>query len=59
MLYYNKKHIICLIFCNLCLSAEATRWHNNFWNIVMIFMYAMCNDVGRKAQVDDKDSTTM
>ena len=35
---FNKKHIICVIFCNKCCAAEATRRHTIPWNIVMIFM---------------------
>jgi hypothetical protein len=41
----------------LCHGKKANA--HNLSNIKMILMYVMCYDVGRKAQVDDKDCTTM
>ena len=38
IIMFNKKHIICLIFCNQWCAAEATRWHTIPWNINMISM---------------------
>jgi hypothetical protein len=47
-----KKHIIYLFFCNRPVVAKAKQWHDNPWNINMIFMDVLCYDVGKMDQVD-------